>query len=586
MRPAIIATVLAIGLLLAASQATAKEIAKAIVFPGSPVEFSVVNAGNSTLFDAAIFVGKGSVELLGVLSNGNITWYKVTSLSSSKFFSYAPVLLSDDKIYIFGAQGAALQRVRLLVGTLFLRELRGETTLIELRTSGNETLNIIPIGIQPVKAQQGSHVLYLVANLVKTRPIGNATYEKEYILNGIVFLVVGLEKLVVNATLFSIRDVAVLAQRAIGDTVYVAGISAPNVSQIPLPPRNLSLVIGILHGNTLSLHYYRASECIMPIAMDIQDNTLYLECTNPERFQLSLLAVNTRTWRIEWAMTYNVSAAFVGKVQPPVVIGDKIYTPVMNGLLVVNGGTGRPLKALSVAATPTTRAPRVIGVNIWRIGGEHYVALMNALMNVEGKTVTLIPLTLIEKAKCIQAGGIALGETKIAAKPLKLLPLGTKTIHGRRFGVNMSQGPSLILTKYANISEKDEAVTYPEKCRPQGFPTPTITITATTRTITLTAIATTTPSQTTTVSINMTRPVSKEQSTTETGPIIHHSATSSVNPVSTPGNKTGASAISSTPVATSSAKAVNSHDWKRTTVAAALIALAVIGAATLLMRRK
>ncbi len=583
MRPTIIVITLVIGLLLAASQATGKEVAKVIVFPGSPVEFGVVSTGNTSLLDATIFVGKGGMRLLGILSDDNVTWYKVAPLSPSKFSSYAPVLLSGDKIYVFGAQGTAFQRLRFLVGTLSLRELRGETTLIEPRTGGNETPHIIPIGIEPVKTPRGSHVLYLVANLVNTRSTGNATYEKEYVFKGVVFFRIGLEKLTIDATFFPARNVAILAQHVIDDEVYVAGISGSNISQISIPPRNLSLVIGALYGNTLSLHYYRVPECIMPIAMNIQDNMLYLECAKPEKFQLSLLAVNTKTWQIEWAMMYNVSGAFVGKIQPPIVMGKKIYVPIMNGLLVVDGETGRPLKALSIASTPTSRAPRVVGVNIWRIENNNYVSLMN----VEGKAVILVSLRLVEKARCMQVGEIALGEVKIVSEPLKYSILGQKTIQGEQLSISTSPGPSLILVKYTNVSVKEAEIKYPENCKPQGFPAPTMTITKTTTTITLTAINTTTLTQTTITPTNTTKPLGTEQSVTKTGPTTPYGTTSPVKQsTTTPRNEASAPAAMSTSPVASSAKVVNHHSWKEAAVATSIIVLAVIVAVALLARRK
>ena len=582
MRSAIIAITLAIGLLLAASQATSKEVAKVIVFPGNPVEFGVVNADNASLLDVTILTGKGSVRLLGVISDTNITWYRVAPLSPGEFFSYAPVLLSGDKIYVFGAQGTAFQRLRFLVGTLSLRELRGETTLIEPRTSGNETLHIIPIGVEPVKTPWGSHVLYLVANLVKTRSTGNTTYEKEYVFKGVVFFSIGLEKLTINATLFPIKDVAILAQHAIDDTVYVAGISGPNVSQISIPPRNLSLVIGTLRGDTLSLHYYRVPECIMPIAMNIQDNMLYLECAKPEKFQLGLLAVNTKTWQIEWAIMYNVSGAFVGKIQPPIVMGKKIYVPIMNGLLVVDGKTGKPLKALSIASTPTSRAPRVVGANIWRIDSNNYVSLMN----VESKTITLVPLRLVEKARCIQVGGIALGEVKIVSEPLKHSMLGKETIQGEQLTISTSPGPSLILVKYTNISVKEAEIKYSEKCRPQGFPTPTMTMTTTT-TITLTVINATSTRASITPANTM-NPSSTKQSATKTGSTTPYGVTSSVEQSTTTSEtKAAVSAAASTQATiSSSTRAASRHGWKGAAAVAAIIVLAVVAAVALLVRRK
>ncbi len=583
MRPTIIVITLVIGLLLAASQATGKEVAKVIVFPGNPVEFGVVNADNASLLDVTIFTGRGSARLLGVISNSNIAWYRVAPLSLGEFFSYAPVLLSGDKIYVFGAQGTAFQRLRFLVGTLSLRELRGETTLIEPRTSGNETLRIIPIGIEPVKTPRGSHVLYLVANLVNTRSTGNATYEKEYAFKGVVFFRIGLEKLTINATLFPIKDVAILAQRVIDDTVYVAGISGSNISRISIPPRNLSLVIGALRGDTLSLHYYRVPECIMPIAMNIQDNMLYLECAKPEKFQLSLLAVNTKTWQIEWAMMYNVSGAFVGKIQSPIVMGKKIYVPIMNGLLVVDSETGRPLKALSIASTPTSRAPRVVGVNIWRIESNNYVSLMN----VEGKAVILVPLELVEKARCMQVGEIALGEVKIVSEPLKYSILGQKTIQGEQLSISTSPGPSLILVKYTNVSVKEAEIKYPENCKPPGFPAPTMTITKTTTTITLTAINTTS-TRSTTLPVNVTRPISTEQSAVRTSSTTLYSTTSSAPQPQGMGtnSKLVAPATASTTDTTSSTKAINRHGWEGTVLIVSTVVLAVIGAMLLLILRK
>ncbi len=583
MRPAIIAITLAIGLLLAAGQAAGKEVAKVIVFPGSPVEFGIVNADNASLLDVTILTGKGSVRLLSIISDNNITWYKVAPLSPSKFFSYVPVLLSGDKIYVFGAQGTTFQRLGFLVGTLSLRELRGETTLIEPRTGGNETLYIIPIGIEPVKTQHGFHVLYLVANLVNTRSTGNATYEKEYVFKGVVFFRIGLEKLTINATLFPIKDVAILAQHVVGNTVYVAGISASNTSLLTSPPRNLTLVIGALRGNTFSLHYYHVPSCDMPIAMDIQDNVLYLECAKPEEFQLSLLAVNTETWRIKWAMMYNVSVMFVGKVQPPVVMGKKIYVPIMNGLLVVDSETGRPLEALSIASTPTSRAPRVVGVNIWRIGGEHYVVLMN----VVGRTITLVPLRLVEKAKCIQVGSIALGETKIVPKPIKPFPQGTESIQGKQLSINTSEGPSLVLVKYTNVSVKEVGITYPKKCKPQRFPAPTMTITKTTTTITLTAINTASTRASTTLA-NIMNSSSTGQSATKTGSTSSYGTTSLVEQsTTTPGTKAAVSATASTQAAmSSSTKAINHRGWKGAAVVAAIIVLAIVAVVALLVRRK
>ena len=583
MRIVIIAVALAIGLLLAAHQAIGQETARVIVLPGHPIEFSIVKAGNVSLLDAAVFTGNESMRLLGVPSDNYITWYRVVPLNPSKFFSYAPILLSDDKVYVFGAQGTTFHRIRLLVGTLFLRELRGETTLIEPRISSNETLYIIPIGLQPISTPQGFHVLYLVANLVETRSARNTSYEDNYDFTGIAFFKIELEKLVVNATLFPLRGLAVLAQRVSGNTVYVAGVSASNISRLAPPPRNLTLVIGALRSDMLSLHHYRVQGCDMPIAMVVQDDTLYLECAKPESFQLGLLALNTKTWRIEWAMMYNAPAMLIGKVQPPVVMGKRIYVPIMNGLLVVDRESGEPLKALSIAATPEHPAPRVVSVNIWRIGGEYYVALTS----VEGKKVTLIPLKLVEKAKCVQVGSIALGETKIASEPLKTLPLSTRIIHGERLSIITSRGPALALVRYTNVSEKEAGITYPESCEPQGFPALIATMTTTTRTVTLTLVTMATVTRTTTVPSNITGLTNTERPEIKTGSTTPYNITSPVEQnTSTSSNKSAASATTSTLATTSSTIAVDHRGWEGTTLVSIIVALAVIGVMLLLVRRK
>ena len=580
MRLVIVAIALAMSLLLVAQQVTSREVARVIVFPGHPIEFSVVRADNASLLDAAVFTGNESIRLLGIPSGSHITWYRVALLSPSKFFSYAPILLSGDKVYVFGAQGTTFQRVRLLVGTLLLRELRGETTLIEPRISSNETLYVIPIGLQPVRTPQGFHVLYLVANLVETRSAVNTSYEDKYSFTGIAFFRIGLEKLSVGATLFPLRGLAVLAQRVSGGTVYVAGISALNISRLVPPPMNITLVIGSLRGGELSLHYYRVQGCDMPIAMNVQDDTLYLECAKPESFRLGLLAVNTKTWRIEWAIMYNVSAMLVGKIQPPLVMDKRIYVPIMNGLLVIDRETGEPLKALLIAATSTHSEPRVVGVNIWRIGNDHYVALIN----VEGKRVTLIPLKLVEKAKCIQVGSIALGETKIAPKQLKYLPLGTKTIQGKQLSVDMSRGPLLILAKYANVSEKEAVISYPENCKPQGSPLLTSTMTATTRTVTP---ATITTMYTSTIPMNTSKLTSTEQSVIRTGPTTPYSTTSSVEQsTSTPSSRSATPAITSTASTTSSTRTTKHRGCEGTALVIVITVLALIGAILLLMRRE
>jgi len=584
MRLAIIAVVLAIGILLAANQVTAKEIARVITFPGHVTGFNIFSVDNTSWLSAALYVNDSDVDLLGIPVGGSINWYKVVPLSPGRYFSLTPVLLHGGKVYVLGMLWSAPEQIkqlrpRLFVGVLSLRELRGETSALSLG-KGNKTLGIIPVGSQLVETSQGTHVLYLVADLVRKESAENTSSTKRFSPAGFMVLRIGLEKMKTKALTFPVENIVVGAQRVSDGIVYVAGINGTNILDMAQQLRNTSLAIGAIHGNTLNLHYYSVPGCDIPVSMTISDNILYLGCVKPDTFSLGLMAINLTDWRPLWAVMYNVTTVSLKNV----VIGRYIYALVMNGLLIVDRETGKPVKALVTTIAREERAAGVANiVDIGRLGNEYYAEMRS----IVGDTVVLVPLKLVVKAKCIQVEDIVFGETKIAPKPLKIQPLGTKTIQGQVVNINTSQGPSLLLVKYTNVLEKEAEIKYPVKCRPQGFPTLTTTITATTRIITLTATTTTTPTQTTIMSINMTRPVSKEHSATETGPIIHHSATSSVNPAtSTPGNKTGASAISSTPVATSSAKAVNSHDWKRTTIAAALVALAVIGVVILLMRRK
>ena len=582
MRLAIIAIALTIALLLAANQATGKEVAKAIVFPKPPLGFRIINSDNSTLFHATLFAGNGSIELLGVPGSSNITWYKVTPLSPSKFFSYTPILFAKDKVYVFGAIATTLEQIKqlrptLLVGTLSLRELEGKTMLLELGID-NRTMGIIPVRSQVIRTSKGSHVLYLVADLVRSKPRGNNSSHEELGPAGFALLEIELERTRPSATIFPAHDIVVMAGYVKGDNkVYVAGIGSTTIPEMIQELKNITLVIGTLHNNVLSLHRYSVPGCDIPVTMIINNNVLYLVCMNAINSSIGLLAINPSTWHPLWARMYNISIISTESV----LVGKHIYIPVMNGLLIVDSETGKPVKALVTAATPTEQVPPgLTAVRVERLGNKYYVVITSS----GDETVTLLPLGLAEKAKCIKAGDIVLGEAKIIAKTIKPQLLGTETIQGRQVSVNTSPGPSLILTRYTNVSEKEIEISFPNKCKPQGNQALTITMSTTTRTVTMTTVITTITEKN-----NVTRQVTTKQPTIKTGPTTSYCDTSSVSSVrqsTTPKNKATVSATTSTLPQTSSTKAINHHGWRGVAAVAAIIVLAVVAVVALLVRRK
>jgi len=467
---------------------------EAIIFrlPGHPVAASVYDQGNASAMLVSISK-PGGEELVRVLGGRHQGWYRLV-LGNVSFSAYKALFLRGDELCIYGAYGVVRPWFYELMPVLVIVSLEDGQGIVEtMAILGNMSLRIVPIGMSPGPSRQ-PYVLY-AANI-----LGKSTSSSSDVLvpEGLLLARIRLgEKPGVSSFFFPARNTLFTAWLVAGKAVYVAGTRVGEVKEVAESlPSNTTILVGVVHGDAMILHEYRVPGCSLPYNIYDFNNTLYLSCTGGHDFSLVLLAIDPATWKPLWSASYNASTMVFGVENTSLTgVNNRLYVPITNGLVVIDPETGKPLKAITLATISTRSGPGLVGITTAHILGEPYVVVVN----YDSNTITWIPLRLLENTKCIQAGDIALGETKLAWTRLKPLSLGVEKVRGRQLPLTLTKIAIISIEKYNNATEKHLEITRPRDCKPLQSRLESIKIVLKTTILTIknanTWTSTTTPAQ-------------------------------------------------------------------------------------------
>lgn len=433
-----------------------------VKLPGHPAAASVHDESDVSVMLVSLFGLDGGMSLVHVVGGEYQGWYRL--VPGNVFFRACfPLLLIGDKLYVYGIGKTSSDELVPVLVAASLKSRRGVAETIVI--ASNEPLSIVPLCKHYVETGKEPYMVYAATLL--GGGTGTDSSSDVFIPDGLLLARVRLGKEAgISSTLFPVRGILFTTQRVADGAVYVAGIRIGKVRKVAESlPRNTTVLIGVIHGDVMVLHEYRVPVCIMPSDILVANNTLYLLCEGRHGFNLVLLAVNLATWEPVWSASYNATALILGgRGITLAMIDDNLYVPITTGLVAIDPGTGRPLRAITLATTPTHPRIGLISITIARILGEPYLVAVN----ITGNTITLAPLQLLEGTKCIQAGDIALGEAKLAWTKLSSDLLGEKKVMGRPITLALSKISTLVIKEYSNVTEEHLETIRLRDCKPSG----------------------------------------------------------------------------------------------------------------------
>ena len=427
---------------------------------GHPAAVSVYDEGGASAMLVSLFKPGSGEELVRVVGGDYWGWYKLVP-DSGFFRAYSLLLLRGDKLYIYGVEKTGSNELVPVLVTASLKTGRGVVETIVV--AGNKSLNIVPARVSVAGDGEETRVVY-VATLVKRNLGANASGEA-FVPKGLLLAQIGLgERPMVNSFFFPVKNVLFTTQSVANEAIYVAGVCIEEVKEVMESlPGNTTILIGVVHGDTMVLHEYSVPGCIMPSDILVANNTLYLRCVGSHGFNLVLLAVNLATWEPVWSASYNATALVLGARDTALTMtNDTLYVPIATGLIAINPETGKPIRAITLAKTPTRHELGLVSTVIAHVLGKPYLIAIN----ITGYAITLVPLRFLGSVQCIQAGDIVLGETKLAWTRLSSEPLGEEMVEGRPIPVALSRASSLIIEEYRNAVGEHPVITHPENCSP------------------------------------------------------------------------------------------------------------------------
>ena len=426
-----------------------------VSLPSHPVVVDVHDEGEVSVMLVSLFK-RGSAGLVHVIGGRYQGWYRLV-LGNVSFSARSALFLRGDKLYIYGVYGTVKPWFYELMPVLATVSLRtGQGTVETMATLGNGSLRIVPVGASLEPCRQ-PYVFY-AANILGRSTNSNSSSDV-FVPEGLLLARIRLgERPEVVSLFFPARNVLFTAHLVVGGTVYVAGVHVEEVKEVTEKlPSSTAIVVGAVHRDVMTFHEYRVPGCSLPRDIYVSNNALYLSCMGGHDFSLVLLALDLATWEPLWSASYNASTMVFGARDTPlVVMNNRLYVPITNGLAVIDTGTGKPLKAITLATTPTHPRLGLVGITTIHILSEPYVVVVN----YTNSTITQIPLRLLENTECIRVGSVALGETKLARTRLRPVLLGVEKVKGRQLPLVLTKIATIGIEKYNNVTEKHPEIAH------------------------------------------------------------------------------------------------------------------------------